>query len=108
MDAGGPADKAGLKPEDIILSVNGHKIEQSSELPALIAGIKPGSVADLEVWRGQGVKHVNVTVEELKDKGNMARTCEGGKNSDKLDALGLSVRELSAAEKIPAAHHRHR
>ena len=34
VDAGGPADKAGLKPEDIILSVNGRKIEQSSELPA--------------------------------------------------------------------------
>ena len=29
VDAGGPADKAGLKPEDIILSVNGRKIEQS-------------------------------------------------------------------------------
>ena len=99
VDAGGPADKAGLKPEDIILSVNSHKIEQSSELPALIAGIRPGSVADLEVWRGQGVKHINVTVEELKDKGSVARGSAGGKESDKLEALGLSVRELSAAEK---------
>jgi len=99
VDSGGPADKAGLKPEDIILSVNGHKIEQSSELPALIAGIRPGSVADLEVWRGQGVKHINVTVEELKDKGSMSRSSAGGKESDKLEALGLSVRELSAAEK---------
>ncbi len=65
----------------------------------LIAGIRPGSEADLEVWRGQGTKHINVTVEELKDKGSMSRTSAGGKESDKLDALGLSVRELSAAEK---------
>jgi serine protease Do len=99
VDSGGPADKAGLKPEDIILSVNGHKIEQSSELPALIAGIKPGSDADLEVWRGHGTRHIGVTVEELKDKGAVARGSGGGKSSDKLDALGLSVRELSAAEK---------
>ena len=100
VDSGGPADKAGLKPEDIILSVNGHKIEQSSELPALIAGIRPGTAADLEVWRGKGIKHINVMVEELKDKASMARSSDGGgKESDKLEALGLSVRELSAAEK---------
>jgi serine protease Do len=99
VDSGGPADKAGLKPEDIILSVNGRKIEQSSELPALIAGIRPGSSADLEIWRGKSTKHVNVVVEELKDKATVARAGGSGASSDKLDALGLSVRELSAAEK---------
>jgi serine protease Do len=99
VDSGGPADKAGLKPEDIILSVNGRKIEQSSELPAMIAGIRPGSSADLEVWRGKGTRHVNVTVEELKDKATVARASGVGRSSDKLDALGLSVRELSAGEK---------
>jgi len=99
VDSGGPADKAGLKPEDIILSVNGRKIEQSSELPALIAGIKPGTDADLEVWRGHGTRHISVNVEELKDKGSVARSGGGGKSSDKLEALGLSVRELSANEK---------
>ena len=98
VDAGGPADKAGLKPEDIILSVNSRKIEQSSDLPALIAGIRPGSSAELEVWRGQGTRRISVTVEELKDKGSVARSGDSGKDSDKLDAIGLSVRELSAAE----------
>ena len=99
VDNGGPADKAGLKPEDIILSVNGHKIERSSELPALIAGIKPGKSADLEVWRGKGTKHLEVSVEELKDKASVTRTGGNGKTSDKLDNLGLSVRELTAAER---------
>ena len=97
--SGAAADKAGIKPEDIILSVNGRKIEQSSELPALIAGIRPGTAAELEVWRGQGIKRISVVVEELKDKASVTRTGSGGKESDKLDALGLSVRELSAAEK---------
>jgi serine protease Do len=96
---GGAADKAGVKPEDIILSVNGRKIEQSSELPALIAGIRPGGAAELEVWRGQGVKRIAVTVDELKDKASVARSGGSGKESDKLEALGLSARELTAAEK---------
>ena len=99
VDAGGPADKAGLKPEDIILAVNGRKIEQSSEVPAIIAGIKPGNQADLEIWRGQGTRHIPVIVEELKDKASVTRTSGGDKESDKLDALGLSVRELTSAEK---------
>jgi serine protease Do len=99
VDTGGPADKAGLKPEDIILSVNGRKIERSSELPALIAAIKPGAAADLEVWRGKGTKHINVAVEELKDKASVSRATGSGKSSDRLEGLGLSVRELTAAEK---------
>jgi serine protease Do len=45
------------------------------------------------------VQHINVIVEELKDKTSVSRGGGGGKESDKLDALGLSVRELSAAEK---------
>ena len=99
VDNGGPADQAGIKPEDIILSVNGRKIERSSELPAQIAGVKPGSSVDLEVWRGKGLKHLSVVVEELKDKASVSRAAGKSKGSDKLDTLGLSVRELSAAEK---------
>jgi len=99
VDSGGPADRAGLKPEDIILSVNGRRIERSSELPPLIAGIKPGASAALEVWRGKGTKRIDVVVEELKDKASVARVTANGRESDKLDTLGLSVRELTPAEK---------
>jgi len=99
IDEGGPADKAGLKLEDVILSVNGRKIERSSELPALIAAIRPGANAELEVWRGKGTKRINVTVEELKDKTTVAKAGGGGGSSDKLEKLGLGVRELTAQEK---------
>jgi serine protease Do len=88
-----------LRPEDVILSVNGRKIERSSELPALIAAIKPGGTADLEVWRGKGVKHYTVTVEELKDKAAVAKAAGNGPTSDKLEKVGLSVRALTTQEK---------
>jgi serine protease Do len=99
IDEGGPADKAGLKLEDVILSVNDRRIERSSELPALIAAVRPGAKAELEVWRGKGIKHVSVTVEELKDKASVAKSGGSGANSDKLEKLGLSVRELTVQEK---------
>jgi serine protease Do len=106
VEAGGPADKAGIEPLDIIISVNGKPVETSEQLPAMIAEIKPGQPAQLEVWRDKAVKHINVTVEELKDKASeaSARHGGGGNNGEEGEAatvnrIGLSVRALTAAEK---------
>src|SRR5947199_1724267 len=51
VEPGGPADKAGLKPGDVILSYNGRALAGSNELPAMVANTKPGTKAALEVWR---------------------------------------------------------
>jgi len=42
VESGGPAEKAGIEPLDIIISVNGKPVETSEQLPAMIAEIKPG------------------------------------------------------------------
>jgi serine protease Do len=98
VEAGGPAAKAGLESEDVILGVNGHPIDHSNQVPALIAAVKPGSSVDLEIWRGKGTKHVTVTVEELKDTAKVASR-EGPQGAgDAIDRVGLSVRELTRAE----------
>jgi serine protease Do len=52
VEPGGPADKAGIQSGDVLLGVNGKAVERSSELPPLIAAVKPGSDAKLDVWRG--------------------------------------------------------
>jgi serine protease Do len=107
VESGGPADKAGIEPLDIITGVNGKPVETSEQLPSIIAEIKPGQAAQLEVWRDKAVKHITVTVEELKDKTTEAslRRGRGGGGGDEGEAatvnnrIGLSVRALSAAEK---------
>jgi serine protease Do len=99
---GGPAAKAGIKPEDVILSVNGRAIENSSDLPPLIAAVRPGTKADLEVWRDKATRHISVTVEEYKDATRTARaekTSSSSSGSSSFDKLGLTVRELTSAEK---------
>jgi len=106
VESGGPADKAGIEPLDIIISVNGKPVETNDQLPSMIAEIKPGQQAQLEVWRDKAVKRINVTVEELKDKGGTeASLRHGGGGGDEGEAatvnnrIGLSVRALTAAEK---------
>ena len=46
-----PAEKAGIKPGDVLLGVNGKAVERSAELPPLVAAVKPGTKATFELWR---------------------------------------------------------
>lgn len=48
---GGPADRAGVKPGDVLLKVNGRSVTDSSSLLNLIAVLKPGGTAKLSVAR---------------------------------------------------------
>jgi serine protease Do len=98
---GGPGEKAGLKPGDVVLAVNGKVIEQSSELPTIIARMKPGTNVDLTLWRGRREQKVSLRTDVLEEQ--QARNAVPGKNGAGGDVansrLGLSVRPLTDEEK---------
>lgn len=48
---GGPADKAGIRPGDILVSVNGEDIGDTTKLLNVVAQIKPGATAKVHVVR---------------------------------------------------------
>ncbi|SDD85564.1 Do family serine endopeptidase [Paraburkholderia lycopersici] len=48
---GGPADKAGIKPGDVLTSVNGEAITDTTRLLNVIAQIKPGTDAKVHLVR---------------------------------------------------------
>ncbi|MBN7135263.1 peptidase S1 [Lysobacter enzymogenes] len=62
---GGPAEKAGLQAGDVIRSVNGTEVRESSDLPPLIGNMAPGSKARLGVFRDGKTVEINVAVNEL-------------------------------------------
>jgi Do/DeqQ family serine protease len=47
----GTAEKSGLKPNDVILSVNGTLVNESNELQQKIAIMYPGEIVNLRIWR---------------------------------------------------------
>ncbi len=61
---GGPADRAGVKPGDVLLNVNGKAVEDSSSLLNLIAALKPGEQAMLAVSRKKQTMEFSVKVEK--------------------------------------------
>jgi S1-C subfamily serine protease len=66
VQPGGAADKAGLKPQDVITAINGQKITSSSALNDVLAGLKPGDQAKVTVTRADGSQQtVTVTLGQL-------------------------------------------
>ena len=95
VESKGPGERAGLKPGDVITSVNGLKIDHSFDLPTVIAEIPPGSEARIGVWRDHKSNEVNVKTVLLEDEPAEAgrrQTDDGG------GKLGLAVRPLDASE----------
>lgn len=56
VSPGGPASAAGLKPGDVVTSVDGKPVKSAAELSRTVAMQPPGRQIALEVWRG-GEQH---------------------------------------------------
>jgi serine protease Do len=102
VEPGGPADKAGIKPGDVILAVNGQTIDHYGELSLTVSNLHPGSDARLSVWRGGKAQDMTVkiaVVSEDQDKTAANRSAKSGPTSGQAERFGLTVRALTADEK---------
>ena len=59
---GGPADRAGMRPGDILVAVAGKKVTNTSEMLQLIAALEPGEKAPLRILRKNRESTLDVTV----------------------------------------------
>ena len=62
LTPGGPAEQAGLKQNDVIVSVDGKPVSSSDDLGAAVAALKPGDQVTVEVVRGTQRLELNVTL----------------------------------------------
>ena len=99
VEKGGPADKAGVKEGDIIVGVDGRRIESDIELPAIISAIAPGKDTTLEIWRDRNVRKLTARVTEMKEEGANSPSEQGSGGAAEPASLGLSVRPLQPDER---------
>lgn len=62
--SGSPADRAGVRPGDIILKVNGQQVDSVDRVPRLVAAQRPGERLAVEVWRQGASVPLTVTLAE--------------------------------------------
>lgn len=64
---GSPADKAGLKLDDVILEVDGEKVTEKNTLQSIVQKHAPGDKLKLKIWRAGAIFEMTVTLEERKE-----------------------------------------
>jgi serine protease Do len=99
---GEPAEKAGLRPWDVVTSVAGEAIEDGDALVQTIAALRPGTEVRLGIVRDGRPLTVAARVEERgpDEQEPPAVPRPGSLPSKKGDALGLSVATLPAAARV--------
>ena len=87
---GDPADKAGIKANDIIVEIDGKSVNSSRELTATIAAIPVGKKAPITILRDGKEKTVNVKIAKRDDSELMAKR-EPQSNGE----LGIRIAEIT-------------
>jgi len=103
VTTGGPAEAAGIRQGDVILSFNGHAIDEMRKLPRVVAETPIDQEVQIVVWRQGEEKTLSVKVGELHEETEQAsaeppasKDTTAPANSGKIDLLGLVVTELTA------------
>jgi serine protease Do len=88
--AGSPAEKAGIKRGDIILTFDGHEVDAINDLPRLVAATPAGKEVRLSVFRNGKTHEFTATIGKLQE--DEKETERAGASSDRL---GLNVADVT-------------
>ena len=94
VNPNGPADKAGLRPGDVVVEFNGRPVKDSDALVAMVVGTKPGTTVPLTVYRDNQRKTLNVTIDELDleaEQGRLSRRGGGSPQAEEPTSTGLGI-----------------
>ena len=98
VEADGPADKGGIEAGDIILRVDRTNIDKANDLPRHIGSLKPGTKANIQVWRRGATRELSITIGEFEPEktAQTERKTEDAKKGTQLaQAWGLQLGELT-------------
>jgi serine protease Do len=95
--ADGPAAKAGLKRNDIIISFSGQEVPDLRRFPRIVANARVGSTVDVVVWRGGKELPLKLKIGEQEEAEKQNVSAQGGapkKPADEDQALTSTIEQL--------------
>ena len=102
VEAGSPAEKAGIEAGDIITRFDGKPIEKIADLPRMVGNTKPGSKSTVTVFRRGSARDLSIVIAEIEPDKPHAKAADRDtkpKTSSAAQQLGLVVADLSDAQK---------
>jgi serine protease Do len=91
---GDPADKAGIKAQDIIIELNGKTIEDTRDLTRLVAEIPVGDTAEVVVQRSGKTKKFKVEIAKRPENLTAGRD-DNRRETPTQSNLGIRVTEIT-------------
>ncbi len=93
-----PATAAGIKSGDVILGVDGERIDGPRDLARKIAALGPGKKADLIYWHNGSEKTVAVKLGSLPEEKEARANGAGGQENSALAGLGLKLAPAASVQ----------
>ena len=103
VEPGSAAERAGLQRQDVIRSVNGRPVYESSDLPPIIGAMAPGSRVTLEVIRDGKPRTLTATLgaldEASADAGDQGSAAPRSSAPAQANPLGIVGQDLTAQQR---------
>ncbi|MDX9707647.1 MAG: DegQ family serine endoprotease [Azospira sp.] len=99
VEKGGPAEKAGIEPGDVILAFDGKAIASSSDLPRMVGLTRPGTKAKVTLWRKGAQRELTLLVAEMPSEERQAEAGRSKPSEQAANRLGLVVSELTPEQR---------
>jgi serine protease Do len=95
VERGGPADRAGVQPGDVIVEFNGQPVAGNDDLVERVVRTAPGTTVPLRVIRDREARSLNVVIQELDLEGEQQRVAQAETETGTASGFGMTLQDLT-------------
>jgi serine protease Do len=106
VDAGSQSAKAGLRPGDVITSVNGVNVQRELDLHRSLIGLRAGQTIDVKARRSKAIADMSIELASSSRSDDPSRQLQGVE-SDAWRVLGVRLAKVSETDigEMDASYH---